>query len=102
VLRGQTVDQPLSLREQVDLDEPLVGASGTPLDQPQPLTAVDQSNDAVVMRLQSLRKFAPCCPVAPREAHHVQKQLVPQRRHALPLAQKLARAMEVAQSVAEV
>jgi uncharacterized protein YigA (DUF484 family) len=40
----------------VDLDEPLVGASGTPLDQPQPLTAVDQSNDAVVMRLQSLRK----------------------------------------------
>jgi hypothetical protein len=102
MLHGHAGQQSLALGEQVDFHDALVVASGTAFEQLERLATIDQSDDAVMVRLQPLGQLADRGPRPTWEAHHVQQQLVLQRREPVPLAQQLADAQEVAEAVAEV
>ena len=94
-------EQLLPFRQKVDFHHALVGASGSTLQQSQLRAAIDQGDHAVVMRLQPVCEFADRGPVAPREAHDVQQQLVLERREPPVLAQLLAESQEASQPVTE-
>jgi len=102
MLRGYAGQQSLALGEQVDFHDPLIVAPGPAFEQPERFAAIDQSHDAVMVRLKPVGQFADRGPRPTGKAHHVQQQLVLQWREPVLFAQQLADAQEVPEAVAEV
>jgi hypothetical protein len=101
VLRGEAGKQALAFRQEMDLDDPLIRPSRPAFQQFQLLAAIDQGDDAMVMRLQAVGEFTDRGPLASRKPHDVKQQLVLQRGQPPLPAQFLAEAQEASQSVTE-